>query len=88
MIRIKVLFFASLRDELGVGECQLRLDAMGLEPLRQALAERLGDSAELLWADNVRMAKNQNLLSPDQLAAGLCLADGDEVAFLPPVTGG
>ena len=88
MINITVLFFASLRDELGVGECQLQLDAAGLEPLRQALAARLGKSADLLWADNVRMARNQSLLSPKQLTADLCFADGDELAFLPPVTGG
>ena len=88
MINVVVLFFASLRDELNVGECRLQLADGSLDTLRGELANRLGDSAELLWADNVRVAKNQTVLSPAELQAEFCLVDGDELAFLPPVTGG
>lgn len=88
MINVVVLFFASLRDELNVGECKLQLADGSLETLRAELVKRLGDSAELLWAENVRVAKNQTVLSLAELRADFSLVDGDELAFLPPVTGG
>jgi len=82
---VKVLFFASLKDEVGEDSLTLRLPApAGLDTLIEVLAERLPEAAMLvLRAENVRVAVNQQLVSPP-----LSLAAGDEVAFLPPVTGG
>ena len=54
--------------------------------LRNSLVAHLGEVADPLWLDNVRIAHNQELVA--EAATCLVLADGDEVAFLPPVTGG
>lgn len=86
-LTIKVLFFASLRETVGVGGMTLKLAEGTIAELQTRLTEQLGDTAVELWADNVRLARNQNLLDADILSA-LRLADGDELAFLPPVTGG
>ena len=87
---IRVLFFASLKETVGLdcwecpvpkgGSASMRLDA-----LLAALRRRLGAQGyAILTADNVRIAVNQEFI--DDRAAEL--RSGDEVAFLPPVTGG
>ena len=82
---IRVLFFASLRDTIGQSECELdAVEALDLSRLLEQLAERFGPSAlEALTAESVRVAVNQELRNGSAL-----IRDGDEVAFLPPVTGG
>ena len=77
-MRIQVRFFAALRERLGVAEQLLAV------PDNITVAE--------LWSlavpdqplpDNVLAARNMEYVQVD------CpLADGDEVAFFPPVTGG
>lgn len=84
-MNVEVRFFASLREAAGTGTLRLELpDRAGFEHLMAALEARLPPEAlQALRADNVRLARNQDLVSaPSELA------DGDEVAFLPPVTGG
>lgn len=82
MSQVTVLFFASLREQMGTGE--LAISASTIEDLQQQLSLRLGvDRAKFLQADNVRIAVNQHLVNETTT-----LQDGDEVAFLPPVTGG
>jgi molybdopterin synthase sulfur carrier subunit len=85
MMRIQVRFFASLRDALGTDVLELVLAEGTLGCLRSALDDQLGAVASLLWANNVRLAHNHTLVSAP---AALQLAQGDELAFLPPVTGG
>jgi molybdopterin converting factor subunit 1 len=82
---VDVRFFASLREAAGTGAVRLELaEPAGFDNLMGALEARLPPSAlQALRAENVRMALNQDLVS-----APFELADGDEVAFLPPVTGG
>lgn len=82
MARINILFFASLKDELGIDE--LNLDSNNLDDLRSQLKAQFGeDKVSSLFADNVRVAVNKELIEGD------CdFSDNDEVAFLPPVTGG
>ena len=86
---IRVLFFASLREAAGVAELLLPADAarqgaLGLDGLMAALESRLGaDACAALAADNVRIAVNRELAN-----GAIALRAGDEVAFLPPVTGG
>jgi len=80
--QVTVLFFASLRDELGLGE--LCVEAADSAELMTVLAARLPPEAmAALGQDNVRMAVNQQLIE-----GTVALNRGDEVAFLPPVTGG
>lgn len=85
MITVSVLFFASLRDATGADRVTLNLPGDSNQAvLMQSLRRELGsEAAAALEAENVRVAVNQTLIT------GTCnLQDGDEVAFLPPVTGG
>lgn len=93
-ILVQVRLFADLRDQLGSAGTQLALPAgadlpLLLEALLDALAQSqlpaldAPSARALLTGSNVRVAINQRLID-----AEVVLADGDEVAFLPPVTGG
>lgn len=84
-MKVAVRFFASLRDAAGTAALELQLPANAeFDALLQALESELAPGAlQALLADNVRLARNQDLISPP-----FALADGDEIAFLPPVTGG
>ena len=83
---IRIYYFASLREQLGVGEERLELPAgvADLSGLRAWLRGRGGVWAEALAESRpVLCAVNQVMARP-----GDAVADGDEVAFFPPVTGG
>ena len=82
MSRISVLFFASLKDELGIDE--VSFDSNNLSDLMDQLKSQFGeDKVSGLFADNVRIAVNKELIEGDYN-----FSENDEVAFLPPVTGG
>ena len=85
-MKVKVLFFASLREQLGTGAEEVELPAgVGtVAALRSHLRGR-GGAWELALAETklVRMAVNQDMAPPTA-----ALKAGDEVAFFPPVTGG
>jgi molybdopterin synthase sulfur carrier subunit len=83
---ITVLYFARLRETLGTGSEQIALPAevRNLEGLRAMLVSRGGAWEQALAPGKpVRAAVNQIMAVGDA-----ALADGDEVAFFPPVTGG
>ena len=82
---MKVLFFGSLREQLGIGELNTVLPE-GVDTMGQLLVslQTQGDEWKLaLGAGNVLFAVNQNMV--DENAA---INDDDEVALFPPVTGG
>lgn len=83
-MKIRIRYFASLREALGAGE-ELELpEALTIGALRDRLVERGGRHAELLGgARPVRCALNQTMASDRDL-----VTEGAEVAFFPPVTGG
>lgn len=86
---IRVLFFASLKEAVGLDHWECRVPqggaSMRLDALLGALRQQLGAAGyAALTAENVRIALNQEFI--DDRAAEL--RSGDEVAFLPPVTGG
>ena len=84
MNKITVRYFASIREAVGQGSEQVQSSAATLGALRDELIARGGAHASSLARGKaVRMALNQ-VLSDDAAA----LADGAEVAFFPPVTGG
>ena len=85
-MKIHVLFFASLREAVGEERVALELADGSFAELRSRLTATLGKQSDVLWADNVRLARNQELLTAE--VDSLEFADGDELAFLPPVTGG
>ena len=75
---IKVRYFASLKDQLGHAEAELSINT----PV----------SARLVWQQ-----LNPDVILPDGVLTAINLeyalldslvADGDELAFFPPVTGG
>ncbi|MDF3846193.1 MoaD/ThiS family protein [Pseudomonas citronellolis] len=82
---IRLQYFARYRELLGSeGEplpWQPALATLG--DLRDHLASRGSAWAEVFSQGNLMCARNQELCSLDEP-----LADGDEVAFFPPVTGG
>ena len=83
---ITVLYFARLREALGKSSERIELPAnvRDLEGLRAFLVARGGAwEQELAPSKPVRAAVNQAMAVGD-----VPLADGDEVAFFPPVTGG
>lgn len=81
---IKVIYFASIREQLDVSEEQLDSMPASVEQLIEQLCQR-GETWRQVFAGDqtVLVAVNQHM-SPLKTA----LADGDEVAFFPPVTGG
>ena len=83
---IKVLFFARIREQLGCAGLELNFqdDMVTLAALQTSLiAAHESRWEQVLNAPNVIRAVNQQLADLDHP-----LADGDEVAFFPPVTGG
>lgn len=80
---INVLFFASVRELTGCDSLQVEAHFQTVEQLRRALCERGDRWALALESDKLLAAVNQTLVSFDTH-----LAEGDEVAFFPPVTGG
>jgi len=83
-ITVKLRFFASLREKLGEGETLTLAEPSTVAAARDALMARGGAYAEALAGGRaVRAALNQKMC-----AESAALADGDELAFFPPVTGG
>ena len=82
---LQLLYFARLRETLGVEREQLALpDPASVAGLLDALRGRGGAWATELAAGRAfRVAVNQRIAS-----AATPLAAGDEVALFPPVTGG
>lgn len=83
---IRVLFFASLREQLACDELHLEVPAGALtvESLISLITSEKGDSwSQALGQENLISAVNQQIVAVDT-----AVADGDEVAFFPPVTGG
>jgi molybdopterin synthase sulfur carrier subunit len=85
-VRVKVLFFAGLREQLGSSgeEIELPAGVSTLGGIREHLKAR-GGSYERVFSGKalVRMAVNQEMSQPSAV-----VKPGDEVAFFPPVTGG
>lgn len=85
-MKVRVLYFASLREQLGKGseEVELPGESATLGALRAHLVGRGGAwQAALAEGRPVRMAVNQDMVPGTAPIKG-----GDEVAFFPPVTGG
>lgn len=80
---IKVLFFAQVRELVGTSEVTLEPGFATVEAVRQHLAAQEGRWALALEEGKLLAAVNQTLVSFDTP-----IAEGDEVAFFPPVTGG
>jgi molybdopterin converting factor subunit 1 len=81
-MRVTVRLFARLRDIVGAGE--LTRDADDGSTIRDVWRVLTGEYPELAaYTSAVSGARNADYVPMDTT-----LADGDEVAFLPPVSGG
>ena len=83
---VNLIYLARLRETLGRGSEQIELPpaVRDLGALRAWLRSRGGAWADELADERpVRAAVNQEMAHRDTP-----LADGDEIAFFPPVTGG
>ena len=82
-MRIRVIAFAQARELLGSGERDVSISAAGarIEDIWRDLAAQSPEVEALRPA--LRVARNGRLASFDDE-----LADGDELALLPPVGGG
>ena len=81
-LRVKVLFFGRLKEVVGHAEESIDLsDASTLEQLFAAYASRHPELAK--YRSSVVASRNQEFACWDTP-----LRSGDEVAFLPPVSGG
>ena len=85
-MKLRVLYFAALREQLGTPGEELEVPAgvATVAALRSHLRGR-GGAWQLALAEGklIRMAVNQDMVQPTAAVKA-----GDEVAFFPPVTGG
>ncbi|HEV7577261.1 MAG TPA: MoaD/ThiS family protein [Caldimonas sp.] len=83
-MKVAVRYFAAVREALGSGEDAEVGAGADIAALRDALAARGGRHAEALGRQRVLRSARNRVLSPETTP----LADGDEVGFFPPLTGG
>lgn len=81
-MKVKLLLFAVLRDIVGDGELELEL-AEGSRPSDVWQQLRVRHERLRPFADPPMTAVNEEYVAPD-----VPLSDGDELAFIPPVSGG
>ena len=82
--QVTVRFFASLREAVGAESMALEVEEATLAGVRSTLATRLAPQQfDALATEGVQVAVNQVIVAGDAV-----LEAGDEIAFLPPVTGG
>ena len=81
---IRVLFFGKLRDQAGTGTTDIETGEVStvadVTAAMEAAYPALGD---VLSGDSVRCAVNGEMSDCNRP-----VRDGDEIAFLPPVSGG
>ncbi|KAG8466274.1 hypothetical protein KFE25_002030 [Diacronema lutheri] len=82
-IGVVVLLFASVREKVGRGKLELRMcEGSTTSDLLAALAQQHPALAAVL--PSCALSVNRRYLSTEQVA----LSDGDEIAVIPPVSGG
>lgn len=79
---LNVLFFAGLREQLGIEQLQWPTTS-NIETLLNELKAQGDAWQQALQRSDLLCARNQELCSLNE-----SLSSGDEVAFFPPVTGG
>jgi molybdopterin synthase sulfur carrier subunit len=82
---LKILLFGRLGDAVGDTEIGIPWDdnLATVATVREHLAQTSPELAEALGESRTLVALNQQICGTDTL-----VSDGDEIAFMPPVTGG
>jgi molybdopterin converting factor subunit 1 len=81
-MRVRVLYFGVLKDVMGLGRAEIDLSEGTSVADLLVLLRGSGKAVGPVW-DSIAVAVNQ-----EYARAGDVLKDGDEVALLPPVSGG
>ncbi|HTA66239.1 MAG TPA: MoaD/ThiS family protein [Xanthomonadaceae bacterium] len=79
-MRVRLLYFASLRDAAGLDEEGLEIASMSLARIYDEARDRHGFTFP---RERLRVARNGAFAEWDGIAT-----EGDEIAFIPPVSGG
>lgn len=80
-----VLLFGRLKDAFGATSIELPEGVGTAAELRAMLAHLNPDLADMLKAKTVRIAVNQEMVADE---AGTRISAADEIALLPPLSGG
>ena len=81
---IRVLFFAKIKESLGVNFIDLKLTTpTSIEEIRNSLFCEFINNKSLFLPKNSLVAVNQEIITEN-----IMINQNDEVAFFPPVTGG
>ena len=81
---VTVKYFASLRTVAGKEEEQFDLGSeTTLEKLSDEISKTAPKISEMIRGNNLMVSVNLNVVQ-----SGAIIKDGDEVAFLPPFSGG
>jgi molybdopterin synthase sulfur carrier subunit len=83
-MKVTVRYFASVREALGSGEDAQVEAGADVAALRDALIARGGRHAEALGRQRMLRSARNRVLCGESTA----LAEGDEIGFFPPLTGG
>ena len=78
---MRIFFFAQLREITGLAEARVDADGIDASALWAALVERWPELAS--HRGNTRLARNGIYATPNEIFAA-----NDEVALIPPVSGG
>ena len=86
LVKVKVLFFAGLREQLGTAGEEIELPAgVATVGALRAHLERAAAPGQSVFAEEAPGARGGE---PGHGEPGAAIRAGDEVAFFPPVTGG
>ena len=82
---MKILYFAALREKIGVSHEEKQVDALTAKALIKELRSQ-GENYELAFSDlnEIRVAIDQKLISDLDTP----IINAKEIAFFPPMTGG
>lgn len=80
-MRVKILYFSSVRDKIGLPSEEIDFNGETLNDLKNTLIEKYPQIRENL--EKVMFAINQEYADLNTF-----LKDGDTVAIIPPVSGG
>ena len=85
METVNIRFFAYLKEQTGCGETALTLPTgSSLKTCLTTLEQIIPTVKGIIQQKGLRIAVNQVLVENDEVS----LHDGDEIAFLPPFSGG
>ncbi|MCJ8297370.1 MAG: molybdopterin converting factor subunit 1 [Pseudomonadales bacterium] len=83
---IKIIYFASIREQLGLGDESLAIPpgVLNVADLSDWLQRERGEQ----WSAALGNVSTLYAVNQEMVNARHLLQEGDEVAFFPPVTGG